>query len=419
MASSGSSVFEYSASKANGSNNVVPSKARVPFGIVNDNSRDSRNIAIGKLTLAKEGKWKSTFGKENILRHQTTLKNVFGNKKEEVSNTKLKFEGKPSMKTAVDKSSVSDKDVLQIKANAARRDIGEKKQISKADVTSKVSTKGTEDAKHISRTDNGNNTSKRVTIEKDYIMDNLNYLFQREKSSLLNPNYLKNHPTVNRKKRSTLVDWLVDVAHNYEYSEDALFLSISYIDCFLSRSDIKMSELQLLGVTALFIACKYEEPQGECLRLSECILLADRAYTRPQIREMEIRILKMLNFKLGMPTASTFLSIFSVLGKLTSKEITLAKYFVELSLVDGERTLRFLPSVQAASASLLGRCAAAKLKPSEVTTSKVFGYDLDRLRPCIDAMYELHRAAPQSKFQAVRVKYTGEKRHKSKIDTVH
>ncbi|KAG2684327.1 hypothetical protein I3760_10G071800 [Carya illinoinensis] len=46
--------------------------------------------------------------------------------------------------------------------------------------------------------------------------------------------------------RGILVDWLVDIAKEYKLLPDTLYLSISYIDRFLSLNVFNRQKLQLL-----------------------------------------------------------------------------------------------------------------------------------------------------------------------------
>ena len=54
--------------------------------------------------------------------------------------------------------------------------------------------------------------------------------------------------------RSILVDWLVEVAEEYKLVSDTLYLTISYVDRFLSVRALNRQRLQLLGVSAMLIA---------------------------------------------------------------------------------------------------------------------------------------------------------------------
>ena len=56
------------------------------------------------------------------------------------------------------------------------------------------------------------------------------------------------------KMRRILVDWLVDVAVDYQLCRETLFLCVNYIDRFLSVVSIRKVHLQLAGAAALFVA---------------------------------------------------------------------------------------------------------------------------------------------------------------------
>ena len=105
------------------------------------------------------------------------------------------------------------------------------------------------------------------------------------------PPQLKRRPTttymesvqgdINPMMRSILLDWLVEVGQEYRLTSDTLFLSAAFIDRFLSLVDVKRNRLQLVGVTCMLVASKYEEiyaPQVE-----EFCYITDNTYTREQV----------------------------------------------------------------------------------------------------------------------------------------
>ena len=67
--------------------------------------------------------------------------------------------------------------------------------------------------------------------------------------------------------RGILIDWLVEVAEEYRLEAETLYLAVNYIDRFLSFVPVNRSKLQLVGVTCMLIASKYEEihPPVRCL----------------------------------------------------------------------------------------------------------------------------------------------------------
>ena len=82
--------------------------------------------------------------------------------------------------------------------------------------------------------------------------------------------------------RAILMDWVVEVATEYKLVSDTLFLAASFVDRYLSCRAIDRTQLQLVGVAALFLAAKYEEiypPQ-----LNDFVFVAASTYTREQVR---------------------------------------------------------------------------------------------------------------------------------------
>lgn len=73
-------------------------------------------------------------------------------------------------------------------------------------------------------------------------------------------------------------------------------------------------KLQLVGVTAMLIAAKYEETYAP--EVMDFVYITDNAYTAAQIREMEGTILNVLQFELGRPFCLQFLRRNSKAGEV-------------------------------------------------------------------------------------------------------
>ena len=95
---------------------------------------------------------------------------------------------------------------------------------------------------------------------------------------------------VNEKMRAILVDWLVDVHLKFKLVNETLFLTVNLIDRYLEKAEVSRQKLQLVGITAMFIASKYEEIYPPDLR--DFVYVTDKAYTKKQILSMEGKILK-------------------------------------------------------------------------------------------------------------------------------
>ncbi|XVF47927.1 hypothetical protein PTKIN_Ptkin03bG0149000 [Pterospermum kingtungense] len=105
--------------------------------------------------------------------------------------------------------------------------------------------------------------------------------------------------------REILIDWLVEVSEEYKLVPDTLYLTVSLIDRFLSHNFIEKQRLQLLGVSCMLIASKYEEICAP--RVEEFCFITDNTYTRGEVLKMESNVLNFLCFQLSVPTTKTFL----------------------------------------------------------------------------------------------------------------
>lgn len=68
--------------------------------------------------------------------------------------------------------------------------------------------------------------------------------------------------------------------------QETLYLTVNLIDRFLAIQPVIRKKLQLVGITALLLACKYEEVSVPVVE--DLIVISDRAYTRSEVLEMVI-----------------------------------------------------------------------------------------------------------------------------------
>lgn len=65
---------------------------------------------------------------------------------------------------------------------------------------------------------------------------------------------MRRQADINYSMRAILVDWLVEVSEEYNLDTETLYLSVSYIDRFLSYMSVVRNKLQLVGTAAMYIA---------------------------------------------------------------------------------------------------------------------------------------------------------------------
>lgn len=115
----------------------------------------------------------------------------------------------------------------------------------------------------------------------DYVQDMYDHFRSKEALTSVRPVYMETQTHINERMRSILVDWLVEVHLKFKLVPETLYLTVNLIDRFLERQVVSRPKLQLVGVTCLLIAAKYEEIYPPELR--DLVYICDRAYTRTEV----------------------------------------------------------------------------------------------------------------------------------------
>ena len=153
--------------------------------------------------------------------------------------------------------------------------------------------------------------------------------------------------------RSILVDWLIEVHAKFRLLPETLYLAINIVDRFLSERVVSLVKLQLVGLTSLFIASKYEEVIPPSIQ-NFLYLAQDGDYTEEEIIRAERYMLQVLKFNMQYPTPMSFLRRSSKADEYDIQTRTLAKYLMEITLIS-EDFLPITPSLVASSAHYLAR----------------------------------------------------------------
>ncbi|OZJ02648.1 hypothetical protein BZG36_04404, partial [Bifiguratus adelaidae] len=190
------------------------------------------------------------------------------------------------------------------------------------------------------------------TMASEYVEDIFDYLRELETVTMANPNYMAKQKYLAWKMRGVLVDWLIEVHSRFRMLPETLFLAVNLIDRFLSQRICTLHNFQLVGLACLFIAAKYEEIASPCIK--DFLKMADGGYQEKDVRIAERYILQTLEFQLCYPNAMNFLRRISKADDYDTETRTIAKYLMEISLVD-HRFLQYPPSQLAAAAMYLAR----------------------------------------------------------------
>ncbi|PLN77058.1 putative G2/mitotic-specific cyclin [Aspergillus taichungensis] len=245
-----------------------------------------------------------------------------------------------------------------------------------------------------------------TSMVAEYNEEIFGYMKEQEIKMLPNAHYMDNQAEIQWSMRSVLMDWLVQVHHRFSLLPETLFLCVNYIDRFLSCKIVSLGKLQLVGATAIFIAAKYEEIN--CPSVQEIVYMVDGGYSVDEILKAERFMLSMLQFELGWPGPMSFLRKISKADDYDLETRTLAKYFLEITIMD-ERFVGCPPSFIAAGAHCLARLMLRKgsWTPAHVHYA---GYTYSQLFPLVYLMMECCET-PRKHHAAIYEKYT-DKRYK-------
>nr|XP_056714140.1 cyclin-A1 [Euleptes europaea] len=236
----------------------------------------------------------------------------------------------------------------------------------------------------------------------EYAEDIHCYLREAEVRNRPKPCYMRKQPDITVCMRTILVDWLVEVGEEYKLHTETLYLAVNYLDRFLSCMSVLRGKLQLVGTATILLAAKYEEiypPEVE-----EFVYITDDTYTKKQLLRMEHLLLKVLAFDLTVPTINQFLLQYLQRHVVCLKTENFARYVAELSLLEADPFLKYLPSQMAAAAYCLANYTVNRHFWPE-TLAAFTGYSLSEIVPCLSDLHKACLDAPYRPQQAIREKY--------------
>lgn len=199
--------------------------------------------------------------------------------------------------------------------------------------------------------------------------------------------------------RSLLIDWVIACHDKLELCDDTLHLAIFLIDRFLDGRSISTAKLQLVGVTSLFIASKFEEVV--CPDISSFIILGDNAFSESEIKKAEKYLLYSLNYEIKYVNPLFFLRRVSKANNYESKSRKMAKYFLELMSLERD-FYQFKKGIISTTAMYLAR----KICQTDINKNLFFHYSkLDKtdIRECFDLLVKLIYSEP--KYMNLESKY--------------
>ncbi|KAA8909152.1 cyclin-like protein [Sphaerosporella brunnea] len=243
----------------------------------------------------------------------------------------------------------------------------------------------------------------------EYVNEIFEHLKKLEPETQPNPNYMDDQMDLRWQMRGILVDWLVEVHTRFRLLPETLFLAVNIVDRFLTNKIVMLEKLELVGVTAMFIAAKYEEVFSPHVKYFRHV--ADDGFTDEEILRAERFILATLDYNLSYPNPMNFLRRISKADRYDFQTRTFAKYLMEISLLD-HRFLEYLPSHVSAAAMYMARLMLDR-GPWDENLIHYSDYTEEQILPVFRLMID-YLIRPV-KHQAFFKKYAGKKFMKASL----
>jgi len=214
---------------------------------------------------------------------------------------------------------------------------------------------------------NNNNEILNLNPIEEYKKEIMNYLFEEETNNRANYSTFPNMEEKNNNKmilsylkRFSFINLFISFQRELLLRQETLYLSINLFDRYIQKifSENKISEdLNIIALTCLFIASKYEEIYPPYLK--EFLESYKNKYNKEEIFSKENDILSSLDFQILIISPILFLKRFCLDEKNGNEEIMKlcfngAQFFLELCIIE-PNFCQLKPSLQASICLYLSR----------------------------------------------------------------
>ena len=283
-----------------------------------------------KLLNSKE--LKKNFGK-NISNHLTTLIN---NNNNNFKNYSLIIQNKNNIFKINNFNSKNNNINLNIKDKNINKNLENKKTNSKNSLN--LIFNDNNNNNHYDSINKNEPKDKNDIIiydfEKEYFFDYFEYILSIESDFLPKFDYMNLiQNDINENMRNILLEWLFELHIKFQLHQETFLLTINIIDRYLSIKKINRNYLQLLGITAMLISCKYDEIYTP--KIKDFIYYTDYTYNVKEVINMEFEILNTLDFNINFASSLSFLNMYKNLYlKINENMNSFCNFLINLAAVE-------------------------------------------------------------------------------------
>ncbi len=205
----------------------------------------------------------------------------------------------------------------------------------------------------------------------EYAQDIFDNHLQLESTLKIKRNYLDQQKEMTKEQRADVMDWLVEVAEEYQLQTTTLYIAVNVFDRFLSQVRLRRCPPRLLGCTCMFIASKFHEtfpPEVDAF-----VEITSDQFSREQIIDLEGKVLEYIKYQVTVVTPICFLDRLTLVTEASDQEKHMAQFLSELTLPEYEM-LQFKGSIVAAAALVLSRLTMGDTQPLKDSIHLYCGY---------------------------------------------
>ena len=119
--------------------------------------------------------------------------------------------------------------------------------------------------------------------------------------------FLTVQTNINPHMRKIVTDWMMEVCEDQQCKPEVFFLSINYLDRFLSTVNIKKNQFQLCASVCILLASKL---LGTPVFVTSLIDYCDNCYSKEEILRWEVLILSKLGWNINSSNCLTIVRQF-------------------------------------------------------------------------------------------------------------
>lgn len=209
------------------------------------------------------------------------------------------------------------------------------------------------------------------------------------------------------KYRKIIVDWMTEVGHEYQLTGTTTEMAVNYLDRILAQSMVQKNHLQLVSLACILVAAKHEEEPDFVPTMEDLNLCTNKAYTVDLIRQMEVLVLRSLNWHLNVVTPLHFLTLYLDQGivfhddmvdngkpqsdKMVNSVTKYALFFTDLCIQEYAFN-QYLPSLLAAGIIAASRRAVRVHNVWTTRLKMMTGYGATEVHACYKHIYSHYEA---------------------------